>query len=143
MERISIINKTRSKLPSLPLFDIKGEILGKNYSLSIVFIGEKRMKNLNSQYRKKNKSTNILSFPLDKNTGEIFICPQVVKTQLKKFDRNFREMIGFLLIHGMLHLKGMEHSDKMERAEQKYDKKYFRRNRHRVVYNKSSSRRIS
>ncbi len=127
-DKISIANLTKGKLPSLPFLLIKNEILGENYLLSIAYISKKKSKELNKTYRNKNEPTNILSFPLSKVDGEILLCPDVVKTQTKKFDRNFRELLGYLVIHGMLHLKGMEHSSTMERSEKKYDQKYFSRN---------------
>ena len=123
----SITNKTKGKLPSLPFVLIKNDILGKKYNLSIVFISLAKSKELNNTYRKINKPTNILSFPLSKKEGEILLCPELVKKETKKFGRNFRELLGFLVIHGMLHLEGMEHSSTMERRENFYDKKYFSR----------------
>lgn len=123
----SITNKTKGRLPSLPFLQIKNDILGKDYSLSLVFVGKKTSQKFNSLYRGKNKPTNILSFPLGKGEGEILICPEVVKKELKKFDRNFKELLGFLVIHGCLHLKGLEHSSTMEKREKIYDQKYFGR----------------
>jgi probable rRNA maturation factor len=119
-ENISITNQTKGKLPSLPFVLIKNEILGKNYILSIAFISKPKSKKINNAYRNKNNPTNILSFPLSKKEGEILICPDVVKGELKKFDKNFRELLVFLVIHGCLHLKGMQHSSRMEREEEKY-----------------------
>ncbi|MFZ2072329.1 MAG: rRNA maturation RNase YbeY [Minisyncoccia bacterium] len=142
-DNFSKINTTKGKLPSLPFVEIKNDILGKDFSLSLAFVTEKKSQELNNAYRKKNNSTNILSFPYSKTEGEILICPDVVKREAKKFNRTFREFIGFLVIHGMLHLKGMQHSSKMEVAEKKYDKKYFYRNRCGVRDNESCSGRIS
>ena len=127
-ENISILNKTKGKIPSLPFLLIKEDILGKKYSLSLAFISKTKSKFLNNKYRGKNNATNILSFPLSKKEGEILICPDVVKTETRKFGRTYTELLGLLVIHGVLHLKGMEHSDTMERTEKKYDKKYFSRN---------------
>lgn len=124
-ENFSKINKTKGKLPSLPFVAIKNEILGKNYSLSIAFVNEKVSRELNKKYRDKDKSTNILSFSLSKTLGEIIICPTIVKKEAKNFDRTFPKFLGFLVIHGMLHLKGMDHSEKMEELEKKYEKKYL------------------
>ena len=140
----SLINKTRGKLPSLPFLKIKNEILGKKYSLSIALVDEKTSKKLNKKYRNKNKPTNILSFPLSKSMGEIILCPTVIKKEvkIKKFDKTYRELLGFLVIHGMLHLEGMEHSSRMEKAENKYDQKYFGGHRRRVVHDASRGRRI-
>jgi len=128
-ESFSLINKTKGKIPNLPFSSIKKDILGKDYSLSLAFIGEKKMKELNTKYRNKNKATNILSFTLSKKEGEILICPMIAKKEIKKFSRTYGELLQLLVIHGMLHLKGMEHSSRMEVLEEKYDKKYFHWNR--------------
>jgi probable rRNA maturation factor len=138
----SLINKTEGKLPLLPWQKIKNDILGKKYSLSIAFVGEKESQSINKKYRKKNKPTNILSFCLRKNEGEIIICPTIVKQEAKKFSKTFSQFLGFLVIHGMLHLKGLEHSSTMEEAEKKYDQKYFYRNRRRIIRDASRGRRI-
>ncbi len=132
-ENLSIRNKTKIKLPRLPFLEMKNDILGKNYSLSIAFVEEKESRKINKKYRGKNKSTNILSFSLRKNEGELVLCPAVIKREAKDFFRNFNQFLGFLVIHGMLHLKGLEHSSTMERAEAKYDKKYFSRNRRGIL----------
>lgn len=123
-DKLSITNTTKSTLPSVPFARIKDAALGKDYCLSLVFIGERRSKKLNFSYREKNKSTNILSFSLDKKNGEIFITPAVAKRQTKKFGRNFGNLIAFLFIHGLMHLKGMEHGSTMEKAEEKIRRKF-------------------
>jgi probable rRNA maturation factor len=142
-EKFTITNQTRTKLPRLPFADIKKDILGKNYSLSLAFVGEKKSRIINKKYRKKDRPTNILSFPFDKNSGEIIMCPAVIKREAKNFERNFGQFLGFLVIHGMLHLKGLEHSSTMEKAEEKYDQKYFCRNRRGFVHDASLGRRVS
>lgn len=119
-----IKNNTKGKLPRLPFENIKNEILGKNYELSLVFIGEKLSKKLNYQSRGKNKPTNILSFPLSKTSGEIFINYKLAEKESKKYERKFSDFIGFLFIHGLIHLKGLKHSSKMEKQEAKFRKKF-------------------
>ena len=99
-------------------------VLGKKYSLSLVFIGDKLSKKLNNKYRKINKPTNILTFPLSKKEGEIFINLNLSKKQSSKYDRKYNDFIGFLFIHGLFHLKGYEHSSKMESEEKKVRKKF-------------------
>lgn len=103
---------------------IKDEILGKRYELSFAFISEGEIKNLNKQYRKKNEPTDILSFPLEKNFGEILICKDVAKIKSKKFGLTFQEYLIFLVIHGLLHLKGLHHGDKMKKYELVYNSRY-------------------
>jgi len=120
----SIRNTTKGKLPSLPFHQIKDTVLGKKYSLSLVFIGDRRSKILNKEHKGKNAPTNILSFPLSKKEGEIFITPSVAEKQAPKFGKTKKQMIGYLLIHGLLHLNGMRHGSKMEQAEKKFCKKF-------------------
>ena len=127
-DKFSITNMTKSTLPRVPFANIKNRVLGKNYSLSLVFIGESKSKYLNNKYRGKNKPTNVLSFSIDKTKGngrgEIFITPIVVKKQTKKFNRKYENLVAFLFIHGLLHLKGMTHGSTMEKAEAKLCKQF-------------------
>lgn len=123
-EKFSITNKTKSTLPRVPFANIKNFALGKNYSLSLVFIGERRSKKLNNSYRGKNKSTNILSFTVDKNVGEIFITLKVADRQKKSFGRKLDNFVAFLFIHGLMHLKGFEHGSTMDKAEEKIRMKF-------------------
>ena len=123
-ENFSIINTTKGRLPSGPFAKIKSKILGDIYSLSLNFVGTKKIQSLNSKYRKINKSTDILSFPLSKNEGEIFICPKIAKIKAPKFGRNEKDFIIFLFIHGLVHLLGHDHGQKMENIETKFRKKF-------------------
>lgn len=106
---------------------IKNDILGKKYSLSIAYVSAKKSKEINKIYRKKDKSTNVLSFALKKNEGELVLCKEVIKKEAKKEKRDFDRYLQFLVIHGMLHLKGMRHGKKMEKAEDFYEKKHLSR----------------
>ena len=99
---------------------LKNEILGKDYSLSIAFISEHKSREINKKYRKKDSPTNVLSFPFSKQSGEILLCKAVMKKETKKFGKTFPEFLNFLVIHGMLHLKGLDHGKKMEKEEEKY-----------------------
>lgn len=121
---LQIKQTTKGKLPSLPFENIKESVLGKKYDLSIVFVGDKLSAKLNEKYRNKKGSTNILSFPYFENTGEIFINLKLVKKQAPDFNKNFKNFLGFLLIHGMLHLKGFDHGEEMEKQEDKFSKKF-------------------
>ena len=123
-DNFTLTNKTHAKLPRVPFARIKDAGLGLNYSLSLVFIGEKESQKLNFSYRGKKKPTNILSFPLDKKSGEIFITLSVARKEAPKFDRNFSNFVAFLFIHGLMHLKGHLHGDTMERAESKLQRKF-------------------
>lgn len=103
----------------------------KPNQISIVIVGDQRIKILNKKYRKKDKVTDVLSFaqgdidqkyqlPIDKYLGEIFINFK----QAKKQSKNVKDEILNLLIHGYLHLKGYTHDNdkdmlKMEKLTKK------------------------
>lgn len=100
------------------------EVLGKDYELSLVFIANKLSRKLNRTHRNIDKPTDILSFPLDKTTGEIFINIPYSKKKCKTYEREFENYIKFIFIHGLFHLKGYEHSSRMENEEQKVRAKF-------------------
>lgn len=102
---------TKKRRPSLPFKELTDLVLGKKYELSVVFASGAKMKNLNLKYRKKNKAADVLSFPITKNEGEIFLNSDIIKSN--------RNKCAHLFIHGMLHLIGFKHSSKMESEEQK------------------------
>ncbi|HEY4502053.1 MAG TPA: rRNA maturation RNAse YbeY [Candidatus Paceibacterota bacterium] len=106
-------------MPRIPsIFNkIKKEILGPRYDLSVVFLLDKEMrKKMKYRYKKisSKKTSNVLSFPLSKTSGEILICPAAAKPYT----------LAYLFIHGCLHLKGLTHSATMEREEAKILKKF-------------------
>ncbi len=114
----SLINETRTKSPSASVFlSIKNASLGKNYHLNIIITTPAKIKKLNTIYRDKEEATDILSFPISDNEGEIFICPSEAKKEAVKFGRTYENFLKFLLIHGCVHLKGYDHGSTMENIE--------------------------
>jgi probable rRNA maturation factor len=103
---------------------IKKAVLGSKYELSFVYISAQKIQELNKIYRKINKPTDILSFPLSKTSGEIFICKTEVKKMMAEFGRTYNNFLAFLFIHGLVHLKGYDHGPKMEKMEQKFRRKF-------------------
>lgn len=122
----SISYTIKNKPKSLFFNNIKNNILGTDYELSLVFIGKVKSKTLNKKYRKKDKFADVLTFPLSKTEGEIFICPEIAKQNTKKFEMKEDKFITYLFIHGLLHLKGFRHGEKMEKEEEKLKKKYIK-----------------
>ena len=113
---------TKGKLPSLPFVRIKEKVLGKQYQLSIAFVRKETIEKMSEKYKGDKSHKNILSFPLDKNSGEIILNLETIRTEAKNFDKKYLEYLGFLVIHGMLHLKGYAHGSKMETMEKKFVK---------------------
>jgi probable rRNA maturation factor len=85
----------------------------KNHEFSILLTNNKEMKKLNNKFRKKNKTTDVLSFPIkvkNKNklyVGDIAISYEIIKNRSK--DTNFFFEFDKMWIHGYLHLIGYDH----------------------------------
>lgn len=97
----------------------------KSY-LSIAFIPPDVIKRLNYQYRKLNKTTDVLSFnnQTDKSyvfdhdfIGEIFICYKQAICQAKKNSITINQEIKKILAHGLVHLMGYDHKTLKEKKE--------------------------
>ena len=117
---VSITNKTNGTLPRVPFVRLKNAILSPSYELGVAFVTPRESHKLNLIYRKKDKPTNILSFPLEKNSGEIVIDLATSRADAPNFDMSESKFLLFLVIHGMLHLKGLEHGSTMEAQEKKF-----------------------
>ncbi|MDP3725824.1 MAG: rRNA maturation RNase YbeY [bacterium] len=124
IDSFSITNTTKDRLPRLPFFAMKNMILGKTYELSLVFTGNALSQKLNKKYKKKNAPANILSFKLGPRSGEIFLDLATAKKEARENGEKFKDRVGFLLIHGLLHLKGYTHSSTMNKEEVKMYKKF-------------------
>ena len=114
----------------------------KDYKKNIIFCtlllsNTKAIKKLNSKFRKKNKSTDILSFPFYskknlkkkiKNEKEIYLGDIIInlnKIRSKKNMKNFKHEFDKLWIHGLVHLFGYDHKKekdyrKMNQVEKNY-----------------------
>ncbi len=114
----SLTNKTRGIPARLPFKKMKEKVLGKEYDLSFVLLTAREATALTKKTKHKDKASNVLAFPLSKTSGEIFICPATARIQAPDFGMSTRDFIGYLFIHGLLHIKGHLHGATMESAEQ-------------------------
>lgn len=118
-KNLDINTETKGKLPSLPFVDLKKEILGDEYELSISFVTPKKMATLSQTYKGDPTHMNILSFPLSENSGEIVMNMAQIKKEAPDFDRSAEKHLKYLVIHGMLHLAHFVHGSKMESEEKR------------------------
>jgi probable rRNA maturation factor len=102
-----------------------------NAELTIRIVTEKEMTMLNGTYRKKDKPTNVLSFPFDMPSeienelqilGDIVICAKVITDEAKQQHKELQAHWAHMIIHGCLHLLGHDHikddeAEKMESIE--------------------------
>ena len=100
-------------------FPKKYKFLNKKVTFTLLLSNNKNIKKLNKVFRKKNKSTDILSFPLDKkikikkNTylGDIIISYNYLDKPISQDLKSFKEKVAKILIHGFLHLLGFDHKN--------------------------------
>lgn len=109
---IEVNNRTRSKVDELKIKKIIEKFVFvykiRKQEISIAFIGDKRMRDLNKLYRRKDRVTDILTFDGDGDFfGEIIIDLAQIKRQAKIYSCNsFKKELYFILVHGLLHLVG-------------------------------------
>ncbi len=115
MAGLHISQTVKERPPRLPYETLFSYALPKDYDCSLVFVGDKRSRQLNMLYRQKEYIPNTLSFSLDQSNGEIFINLKEARKQAKKRFESFEFYIALLFVHSCLHLKGMEHSDIMDK----------------------------
>ena len=102
----------------------------RDTEVSVSFINNKEIRNLNRIYRDKDKSTDVLSFPLGENgnydtnaetgyvmLGDIVISLETAFKQADNFGHSLEREIGFLTVHSMLHLLGYDHMEEAEKRE--------------------------
>ena len=98
--------------------------------VSVLFVNDRKMRDLNLAYRGIDKTTDVLSFPLINNKleiptsscaplllGDIVINPYKAKMQAKQNGVSVQREISWLLIHGLLHLLGFDHEKNRYQAE--------------------------
>ena len=98
-------------------FPKKYKFSNKKVSFTLLLSNNKNIKKLNKVFRKKNTSTDILSFPLDKkikiskNTylGDIIISYNYLDKPRSQDLKTFKEKVTKIFIHGFLHLLGYDH----------------------------------
>ncbi len=89
--------------------------------MQLIFVDEAEIKRLNRVFRNIDRITDVLSFvndePEDKSLGDVFICLDQAERQRTTYGHSFNREVGFLAVHGYLHLKGYDHHTKEEEKE--------------------------
>lgn len=95
--------------------------------ITVRFVDEEESRELNHQYRGKNSSTNVLSFPFEAPTGmdipllgDLVVSPHVVQREANEQHKSLENHFAHMIIHGTLHLMGYDHieDDEAEEMEQ-------------------------
>lgn len=125
-----------TEVPSLELFQhwtniALTSVTDQAFELTIRLVNIDESQQLNSQYRQKDKPTNVLSFPFEvpdgielNLLGDLVVCVQVVEQEAKEQNKRLFDHWAHMIIHGCLHLLGYDHindadADEMEALEVK------------------------
>lgn len=103
---------------------LKEENFGADAEVSVRFVDNETIRELNAQFRNIDKATDVLSFPLGENgeydtnydtgaklLGDIVISIPRAMEQAEAYNHSLQREIGFLTVHSMLHLLGYDHED--------------------------------
>jgi len=116
-------NEWYEQIDSLLTFAKKQEHIDSEAELSVTFVHKDEIQNINKMYRDKDKVTDVISFALEEDEpeidmneldiprvlGDIIICTDVAHEQAENYGHSFERELGFLALHGFLHLLGYDH----------------------------------
>lgn len=97
--------------------------------LSVTFVDKVEIQEINKMYRDKDKVTDVISFALEEDEpeitgldmprvlGDIIICTDVANEQAESYGHSFERELGFLALHGFLHLLGYDHMNEQDEKE--------------------------
>jgi probable rRNA maturation factor len=108
--------------PSLARFVRQAQKLaGVRGEVDILIAGNRRIQALNRRFSKKDKPTDVLSFPRDEG-GDIAISADIARQNAARYNHSAAHELKVLVLHGMLHLAGHDHeadNGRMARLESK------------------------
>lgn len=101
------------------------ENINDEVEISVSFVNDEEIKQLNRDYRDKDNVTDVLSFPTEMNyhiegipviLGDVVICLKRAKEQSEEFGHSFERELVYLFVHSMFHLLGYDHIDKDDKV---------------------------
>lgn len=92
-----------------------------DYEVSVSFVGDEEIHELNRDYRGVDRTTDVLSFPMDDEftnmLGDIVININKVIEQAKEYGHSEKREISYLTVHSTLHLMGFDHEEEEDKKE--------------------------
>ena len=103
---------------------LKVENLDENVEVSVSFVGDEEIRDLNRDYRGVDKSTDVLSFPMDDEfiivsriLGDVIINTRRVMEQAEELGHSNERELSYLTVHSILHLLGYDHMEDEDKKE--------------------------
>ncbi|MBM0064316.1 rRNA maturation RNase YbeY [Alkalicoccobacillus gibsonii] len=109
----------------------KVQELDGDYEVSVSFVDDEEIRELNNEHRGKDQGTDVLSFALNEGEdevvapisgmpnllGDIIVSVPRISLQAEDYGHSFERELGFLVVHGFLHLLGYDHLTEQEEKE--------------------------
>jgi len=112
----------RKELLRAPLGSRRTKKLEQAGHISLVFVSSKEMQLLNKTFRGKNRPTDVLSFaPIESGSiGELVFSLPVLKKQAVEHGLSLKLELGYMVLHGVLHLLGLDHERSVSEAKRMF-----------------------
>lgn len=116
--------EVQSEIEKLLNFAAQMEKISDEAEVSVTFVDNERIREINKEYRDKDRATDVISFALEelgegevalvgaempRVLGDIIISVPKTKEQAEEYGHSFMRELGFLAVHGFLHLLGYDH----------------------------------
>ena len=128
MDNVEIFNETNEEIENLdilkPLLEYarkKEKLEDTELEFSVIIVDNKRIHEINKEYRGIDRPTDVISFALEDNEeiefdhyrvlGDIYISIDKVREQANEYGHSEKRELAFLTIHGFLHLLGYDHME--------------------------------
>lgn len=87
------------------------------FETTLRVVGASEARTLNRLYRKRDYATNVLSFAYGPRHGDLVLCHPVIAREAREWKRSLAAHYAHLVVHGVLHLRGLRHGRRMEQRE--------------------------
>lgn len=118
-----------NEIEKLLNYAAKKENVQEGSELSVTFVSNERIQEINREYRDKDRPTDVISFALEEMgegemeivgedipriLGDIIISIPTAREQAQEYNHSFMRELGFLAVHGLLHLLGYDHMNEQD-----------------------------
>ncbi len=125
-EKIQLSEEIAATVEKVVLAVLEGELVDPGAEISLVFVDNGYIRQLNREYRGIDSPTDVLSFALEEGEpmpdageerilGDVVLSLERAEEQAKEFGHGFMREVAYLTAHGVLHLLGYDHGTEEQR----------------------------
>lgn len=129
-EKYEITNELEELIELVAKESLKVEEMDSNYEISLSFVTDEEIKELNRDYRGIDNSTDVLSFPIEDEfnlslplLGDIVISLDTAYRQAGEYKHSIKRELAYLVCHSMFHLFGYNHLEEKDKEEMRSKEK--------------------